>query len=134
MSSVTELHQGLGKALRAIPRLRVSDHIPEQINPPHAIVTLNDIRYHQQMSQGLTEYRFYIVLAVGRIAERSAQHALDAHLSPTGDRSIRGALEADPTLGGVAVDVTLVRASNIQPVNVGDATYLTIEFEATVRA
>jgi hypothetical protein len=134
MSSVSDLHKGLGQSLRAMKSLRVSDHIPEQINPPHAIVTLNDVRYHQQMASGMTEYSFYVIVAVGRMGERSAQLALDGYLSPDGPRSIRAALEADRTLGGVALDVTLVRASDIQPLNVGDASYLTIQFEATVRA
>jgi hypothetical protein len=134
MSTVADLHNGLAGALRTIKRLRVSDHIPEQINPPHAIVALNDVRYHQQMAQGLNEYTFYVVLAVGRMGERTAQQALDAYISPDGDRSVRVALESDPTLGGAAIDATLVRASDIQPISVGDASYLTIQFEVNVRA
>jgi hypothetical protein len=134
MSSLSELHKGLGERLSTIKRLRVSDHLPEQINPPAAVVMLDGLDYHRQMNQGLNEYQFVVMLAVGRMGERSAQLALDAYIAPDGPQSIRAAIEADPTLGGRAADATLVRASNVQSLSIGDAAYLTVELEVTVRA
>jgi hypothetical protein len=134
MSTINDLHVGLAHQLKTIRRLRVSDHIPEQVNPPHAVVILNGIEYHRQMAQGLNEYEFHIIVAVGRMGERTAQKALDAYLSPSGPQSIREAIEADPTLGGAAADATVVRANDIQQLSVGDAAYLTVQFTVTVRA
>jgi hypothetical protein len=134
MSTLSELHAGLGKRLSTIRGLRVSDHLPEQINPPQAVVMLNQLQYHQQMAQGLNEYRFFVLIAVGRMGERTAQVALDSYISPDGPQSIRAAIEADPTLGGAASDATVVRANNVQQLSIGDAAYLTVEFEVTVRA
>jgi hypothetical protein len=134
MSTVSDIHKGLAANLRTIRRLRVADHIPEGISPPMAVLALERVEYRRQMAGGLNEYTFSIVVAVGRMGERTGQIALDEYLAPVGSRSILAAAESDPTLGGVAHDVTVVSAGQIQPLTVGDAAYLTVEFNAIVRA
>lgn len=133
-NALKEIHSGLAANLRKIRGLRVADHLPESVSPPQAVIALDRVDYRRQMAQGMTEYAFRVLVAVGRMGERSAQNLLDSYIAPTGPASVPAAIEADPTLAGIVYDVAVVSAGEIQPLNIGDAAYLTVQFEVTVRA
>lgn len=130
----SDLHAGLGKLLADIPGLRVSDHLPEQLNPPQAIVQLDQVVYHRAMAGGLTEWRFVVVLVAGRMGDRTSQAQIDGWLSWDGDQSVRAALEADPTLGGAAQTVNVSRSLSVRPLVIGELTYISVELNVDVTA
>ena len=132
--SIALLREGLGNNLRNnIPGLRVSDTIPDQPNPPHAVISLNSVNYDQTFQRGMTEYNFVISVLAGRVSERQSQRTLDSYISP-GSATIKSAVEKDKTLDGAAFDVRVSEMSNIGAVNLGEVIYLGADFNVQVYA
>jgi hypothetical protein len=134
MASISELRDGIAKNLATIPGLRSASVIPDQPNPPIAIVQMNRVSYHQDFQRGMTEYNFAVQVIVGRVDERTAQRNLDAYCSSTGESSIYLAIESDRTLGGKAFDCIVTEMTNYGSVLISDITYLAAEFNVRVLA
>ena len=133
MTTVSELREGLATNLRTVAGLRVSAEIPDQPNPPQAVVQLRSVDYDGAFQRGMTTYNFIITVLVGRVAEREAQRRLDAYVS-NGASSIKLAAEIDKSLGGKAFDVRISEMTNIGAVLLGETSYLSADFTATVYA
>lgn len=134
MASISDLRAGIATNLATISGLRTGSTIPENVNPPFAIVAPQSMSYHQSFANGMTTYNFVVTLVVGRADGRSAQNALDAFCSSTGSSSIRGAVESNRTLGGKAFDCVVTGMRNYGSLAIGDNTYLAAEFDLTVQA
>jgi hypothetical protein len=132
--TVKALRDGLAVNLKTIPGLRVVPILPEQVNPPLAMINLDKINYQKSFHRGLTEYLFKITLVVGRASERAAQNSLDQYVASDGTYSVLNALENDRTLGGVAADSTMVSLDAYGSVVIGETTYLSAEFSVQVFA
>jgi len=132
--SITTIRDGLATNLATISGLRTAAEIPDQVNPPIAVVQLQSVDYDGAFQGGLTTYSFLVTVLVGRAAERSAQIKLNAYAS-TGAGSIKAAVESDKTLGGEAYDVRVETMTNISAVSLGgDISYLSADFAVTVYA
>lgn len=131
--SITDIRDGLAANLATIPGLRTSAELPDQPNPPIAVVQLNNVTYDQAFQNGLVLYNFTITVIVGKVAERLAQQRLNAYAS-TGAGGVKTALESDRTLGGSAFDVKLQEMTNIGAITLGEQQYLAAEFAAIVYA
>ena len=134
MANINELRDGIAANLATISGLRAASTIPDNPNPPIAIVQLNRVQYHQDFKRGMTEYNFAVQVVVGRVDERSAQANLDAYCSSTGEASISLAVELDRTLGGKAFDCIVTEMTNYGSVLISDVTYLAAEFNVRVLA
>lgn len=134
MPTFTELRTGLATNLATITGLRTANLIPDQVNPPIAIVTPESITYDTSFARGLDEYNFTILVVVHRVAERSAQSSLDAFCNPTGATSIKTAIESDRSLGGKAQTLRVTDLRTYQALSVGDVDYLAAEFSVVVYA
>jgi hypothetical protein len=134
VSTISGIRTGLATRLATIAGLRTSSYIPDQINPPVAVVMPSKITFDRAMHRGLDEYEFTVMVLVGRADERVAQTLLDDYCNPTGTSSIKTAVEGDRTLGGVVSDLRVTEMRGISPVLVGDTTYLTAEFVVSVFA
>ena len=132
--SATQIHDALSMALTAVPGLRVADHLPEQVNPPMAVVQLQSIFNHRTMQGGTSEWSFLVALVAGRMGDRSAQRQIDGWVSYDGSQSIRAALEVDQTLNGVCQSLLVADMVSVRPLSQGDAEYLSCEFNVTVHA
>jgi hypothetical protein len=86
------------------------------------------------MGSGNVVHQFTVQVVVSRQSERTAQDKLDGYLSYSGDQSIRGAIEADRTLGGIVQDLICTSARNILNFDANDTTYLSVDFQVTVYA
>ena len=133
-ATVSEITAAMKRALTAVEGLRISEWIPDQVNPPHATISLDGIDYHRSFAMGAPEHRFTVSVIVGRASERAAQLRLDSYLSATGDYSIRQALEDDQTLAGVVQSLIVTAASGIQIVTISDVVYLSVDFSVTCYA
>ena len=134
MASITAIRSGLATNLGTITGLRSGATIPDNVNPPYAIIQPSSVDYHRAFNNALSTYNFTITLVVGRVSERTAQNNLDAYCSPTGSSSIRVAIESDKTLGGVVFDTIVTGMRNYGSVTIGDNTYLAAEFDIAVQA
>lgn len=133
-ATVSGIRAGLATRLATISGLRVSATIPDQPNPPQAVVSLDSIDYDKAFNRGHDEYRWTVTLVIGRVSERTAQDRMDTYLAPSGASSIKTAIEADQSLGGAAVAVRVTSVVGVQSVTVGDITYLAANVAVLVYA
>lgn len=134
-ATISAVAAGLKDQLRTIPGLRVADYIPDNPNPPQAIMSISDVTFHRAFAGGDPVYQFTITIIVARSSERIAQDRLDAYCSWDGNQSVRAAIEADQTLGGACQSVIVERAGNIQTVQLADnVTYLAVDFTVMAHA
>lgn len=129
--SLALIRQGLGTNLGTIRGLRVAEVVPDQVNPPVAVVSLQSVDYDGALQGGLTTYNFQVTVIVGRMVERSAQRTLDAYIAP-GTGSIKDAIESDTSLGGACQTLRVEGVSSYGSVTIGDVTYLAADFTVTV--
>lgn len=132
MSTVSEISDALKNALTVIPGLRVYDYLPDQVNPPLGYVGIQQVNYHGAFRGGNPVHTYTITIVVGRVSERASQRALDEFLAYDGDRSVRAAIESDPTLDGVIQTLVVTDGGNLAPLTMGDVTYVSIDFSVTV--
>lgn len=134
MPTMSELRTGIATRLSTITGLRSSATLPDQPTPPQAVVYPERVQYDTAFGRGSDDYTFAVLVIVGRIAERTAQTSLDGYCNPSGASSIKAAIEAEPTLGGKALDCRVTEMRGQSSLTVGDVTYITAEFLVTVIA
>lgn len=131
-ATVSQVATGIRNRLATISGLRVFNYQPEQVNPPIGFPVLNQIRYHGAYSGGMVEMDWSIVVVTGRWLDRTAHTALDGYLSYSGATSIRAAIEADKTLGGIVDTLVVPTGANISSMSANDAEFLKVEMALTV--
>jgi hypothetical protein len=102
MASLKELREGAATALGVIPGLQAHGRLLTSGYLPSAYVVPGEIDYHKAMGNGHSDYNLVVELHVATLSDIGGQDQLDEFLSESGDRSVKAALEADPTLGGLA--------------------------------
>ena len=128
MADVSALRTGIATNLATVSGLRTAATVPDQINPPIAVVMPSSVSYDDTFHRGMQTYVFNVLVIVGRVDERTAQSNLDAYVSSTGASSIKLAIEGDKTLGGVVFDTRVSEMRNYGQLPVSEVTYLTAEF------
>jgi len=128
MASITDLRTGIATNLATITGLRTSPTLPDNPNPPIALVTPVSVSFDDVFKRGMQTYTFSVSVIVGRVDERTAQNKLDGFVSSTGSSSIKLAIERDKTLGGKAFDCRVTEMRNYGQVTIGDVIYLSAEF------
>lgn len=129
--TIQDMRDGLAANLATISGLRVSEEIPDQVNPPQAVISLTTVEYDNAFKQGLTIYRFLVTLIASRASDRWAQIRLDGYCS-NGDDSVKLAIESDKTLSGSAYDVRVTEMGNIGTISLDESMYLAAEFSVDV--
>lgn len=133
-ATVSQVATGLAARLGTISGLRTYTYQPEQLNPPVGFPVLNTVRYHGAYQGGDVVMDWTVNVVVGRYVDRTAHSLLDAYLSYDGASSIRAALEADLTLGGVAQTLVVPSAADITSLTEADAQFLQIQLSVIVHA
>jgi len=131
--SIFDIRAGLAANLATISGLRTSVDIPDNPNPPIAVIGIENVQYDQSYQRGLVEYNFLVTVIASRASDRWAQRKLDEYTS-TGASSVKAAIESDKTLGGAAYDVRVIQMSNVGAVSLGEVSYLAADFAVTVYA
>jgi hypothetical protein len=100
---------GIETRLLTIPDLNVTAESPDQITVPQAWVGVPPIpQYHATMANGRLRLSPTITIAVSRNLTRGGQLQLARFADPAGTYSVKAAIEADKTLGGVVQDCIVV--------------------------
>lgn len=129
------MRQALANNIATISGLRVSYFIPDNPNPPQAIVAPPTIRYDQSFGRGLDEYSFQVIVFATRADERTGQDLIDSYCAPVGAGSIKAAIESDRTLGGLVADLRVTDMTGVSPTTFADGqVYLTATWAVTVYA
>jgi hypothetical protein len=134
MATLTEIRTGLATRCATISGLRTSATMPEQPQPPVAIVQPESVQYDLNARNGLTQYNMIVSVVVSRADARSAQNQVDEYVGPVGARSIKAAIEADRTLGGKVNTCRVVQVANYTMLDALEVPYLGIDFTVEVYA
>lgn len=131
-ATVSQVATGLQTRLATISGLRTFNYQPEQENPPFAYPQINRIEYHRAYSGGDVVMDWTVYVVVGRWLDRTAHAALDDYLSYSGAKSVRAAIEADPTLGGVCSTLIVRSGADITSLDANGAQFLVIQMQVEV--
>jgi hypothetical protein len=118
--------------LATISGLRTEENVPDVVNPPVAVVALEQIAYDGAFQQGLTTLEFNIFVVVSRASERMAQRKLNQFVAPTGTFSIKSAVESDRRLNNLVADLRVRSVTNIGSLQLDDQEYMAAEFAVVV--
>lgn len=130
--SVAAIRDGLATNLATISGLRTVSTLPENPNPPIAVVAPTSISYDASMGRGLDTYNFTITVVVGRADGRSAQDKLDTYVSSSGSLSVKVAVESDRKLNGQCKDLRVTAMNSYGAITIGEVQYLAAEFDVVV--
>ena len=135
MASIASLRDGLKTRLATIANLYTHDTIPDDVYVPAAIVGFpTTVAYDFSFRSAVARYTFPVRVIAGRTTERESQDRIDGLCSPDGASSVRAAVDADPTLGGVANSTRVVSARDFGVYDVAGVSYIGGEFEIEVIA
>lgn len=117
----------------AIPNWKVTEKIPDQVNPPQAVVFRNDVVYDQYLGgDGGVVLNLVVKVYVPRTSEAKGQDLLDALVEPSGATSMKVAIESNAALRAICGAVGVVGAGPVMETKVGDVSYLTVEFAVQI--
>lgn len=135
MATLAQIREGLRANLASISDVQVSAYLLSQPTPPCIEIAPASVEYDLAMQRGADRWTIVVRAATGLTTDRGAQVNLDELLAPTGARSVKTAIEADSTLGGVVDDlrVTTMRAYRAIPRESGGP-LLGAEWDVTVIA
>ena len=111
---------------------RVHENVPDQVNPPCAIIRLNpetSVRYKRTQS-GTVELDFLITVVESSAWTRTGQERLDTYLAPSGASSVMAALEG--TVSDVTDYAIVTEARNYGSVTIAGVTYYGVDFAVEV--
>lgn len=113
-----------GATLHATPYWR------DSVNAPEAMFDF-EADYDEVMGRGADRYRFTVTVFAQRTDTEAGQIFLDALRDPDSSVSVKQVLEGYEWAGELQY-LNVERASRIQATKVGEADYLTVDFEGTL--
>jgi hypothetical protein len=123
VSTLGDIAEGLRARLATIDGLAVFD-TPVDATPPMAVIWPPTVNYHETFGANTDRLHrstidIWILTAPAGAYTDVAVRALWDYADPVGERSIKAALDADPTLGGVAETshVAEFRPAGVEEVN-----------------
>lgn len=130
--SLATVRQALSDAVDGIADVRATPYVPDQINPPQAVVGLREIDYDLVFGRGADIFMFMVQFFVARTAEKQAQILLDTLCEPAGVTSLKTVVEADSGLGALVDYARVRRVTGPQVATIGSLDFLVVEFDVEV--
>lgn len=137
MTSLSDIRVALGARIAAGTGLRVLPEARDQISPPVAVILPGSpvVQYGQTMD-GTFIVNLRVLIAISDAPpNEKVQRALDAYLGIGNVAgSIAGAIQADPTLGGVVHYAEAISAGNYGRISYNDITFFGARVEVQIGA
>ena len=136
MALLTSIRDGLKTNLETISGLTAYEYVPDFIEPPIALVApINSLNYDSTMARGADTYEIPVIVYISRVDAQLSQDTVDGYLASSGATSVKAAIESDPTLGGAAMSVRVVSATDYGEYEVTQGTsFLGVTFNVEVIA
>ena len=136
MALLTSIRDGLKTNLETISGLTAYEYVPDWIEPPIALVApINSLNYDSTMARGADTYDIPVIVYISRVDAQLSQDTVDGYLASTGATSVKAAIESDPTLGGAAMSVRVISATDYGEYEVTQGTsFLGVTFNVEVIA
>jgi hypothetical protein len=121
MASLTAIREGIADAIRAgvAIDMQVSAKMLSDPTPPTAHVFPDETEYHLAMGDGAESWDLIVQVVLALVDDIGAQDLLDRMLASKGTESVKAAIEADQSLGGLASGVTVTRTSGYRTYRIG---------------
>jgi len=136
MALLTSIRDGLKTNLETISGLTAYEYVPDWIEPPIALVApINSLNYDSTMARGADTYDIPVIVYISRVDAQLSQDTVDGYLASSGATSVKAAIESDPTLGGAAMSVRVISATDYGEYEVTQGTsFLGVTFNVEVIA
>lgn len=132
MATLKQIREGIAAKLNTIPNIQASAYMLSNPTPPAAHVIPGEIDYDQTMQRGMDMWTLTVQVFVALVTDKGGQLRLDAMLAPTGTSSVKAAIEADKTLGGVVDTLRVSRMTGYQIFNLERGPVLGAEWTVLV--
>lgn len=134
---LNDIKAGLKAALEEIPGLRVFDQPREGINDfPAAVIIPRSFDYMKTLGDNTFDGVLRVVILIHRAEDTEGFGEIDKFVNPVGTESVRAAIAADPTLGGVVDSAHATGAEEFGIIQLGGGRYqgatVVVEFIKTV--
>ena len=126
--NLANVRDGLSTRLQTITGLRVYDAIPENAEPPCAVIAVGAGQYDQDFGDAVM-VEWSVLVLISRADDVRAQDAIDGYLSTTGSTSITAAVRAGATLGGAVDSAKVTGWSEPQTYTIADVSYVGVEIQ-----
>ncbi len=127
--SIESWRSAVAEALDGMPGLSCPDpYITDQVNPPQAVIYINQISYDVTFARGADSFEFSIMVLDQRTDERATQRRLDVWRDGTLEGSIKHVLENDPAVAAECDYTRVVSASELTEATVSGVGLLVVEF------
>lgn len=131
--SIEAWRSAVADALDGITGLRCPDpYITDQVNPPQAVIYVNQVSYDVTFARGADSFEFSIMVVDQRTDERSTQRRLDVWRDGSSEQSIKYVLENDPGVAATCDYTRVVSASELTEATVSGVGLLVVEFQGEV--
>jgi hypothetical protein len=114
MASLVDMREALATNLKAIKGAQWSAWRLSNATPPCGFVWVGPISYDTVMARGGDLLTLMVTVYVAFVNDIGAQQRFAPLLATTGPGSVKEAIEADPTLGGVCDDLRVTDFSGEQ--------------------
>ena len=134
MATFSAIRSGLKTRLETVSGLTVYDYVPDFIDPPTALIApFNTLNFDSTMQRGSDTYEIPVIVYVSKVDAETGQDSIDSYLAASGSNSIKAAIEGDTTLGGAAMSVRVVNATDYGEYEVTQGTsFLGVTFNVEV--
>lgn len=131
MATIREIIDGIRVRLQTIPNLRTPKRVPDTVDPDTAVVRYAGTDFDATMHPATNDQHYMIQIFTSRASDRG-QDALLEYCDDEGERSVKAAIEGDPTLGGLVMDAHLSQIQEPGGATPGGAEMYSVEMVITV--
>lgn len=125
MGKIENIRTALATAMSTVTGLSTEAYVRNIADVPVAMVGGPDpIEYDKTFGRGHDDYTFPIMIFSSLVSDEESQENLDSYLDPYGSKSLKAAIEADPTLGGVVQDLRVTGTQEYGPQDISGILYL----------
>lgn len=128
--NISAVRSGIAANANTIDGLNCYGYVPDSVSEPAFYAAEVDVTYDLTYG-GVDELSVTCRVLVGRSDDEASQQLLDAYLS-RGARSLKAAIEADPTLGGVCDDLHVQRVQGYRYYQHQNSTFVGAELVVRV--
>lgn len=126
MPTLAQIREGLAANLEAgVADVQVSAYLLSRTTAPSLQVSgPQEVDFDEAFGRGLDRWTLTVWALAGAATDKGAQKRLDAMIDPSGAGSVKAAVEADTTLGGIVDDLRVETCSGYTMYALNDATQL----------
>lgn len=132
--ALKQIREALADSLSGVPGLSEGEgYVRFNATPPFVDIEPGPIDYDQAFARGLDEYTITVRVEVPFSTDIGSQRTLDRLMEPSGEYSIKAAIEADDTLAGACEDLRVTKCSGYRSYKREGARADTLGAEWTVK-